>query len=300
MSGKRYNKGKIRYDLIPTGPMKYLGDTYTKGAHKYTLYKDSDGNFHKGSEITIKESLSMEVIDSGANNWRKGLSFMETIASVERHISDWKVGKEIDEDLGTANLSNAAWGLFSLLELGKTHPEKDDRPFWFSKRFKKVVLDLDGVVGAFEEHLINKGYIDKDIPVTHWQDPRIKPILNIIRQDKEFWVSMPLLIDVKNLNYPIAGYCTARSIPLEWIEEWMLINLIPLAPILKVDFGESKSKVLKEFGCDIMIDDSIENFVDLNSSGISCFLKTRTHNKNYNVGNRRIDNLEIFLNSLQV
>lgn len=298
MSGKRYNFGKISYHLVPFYPKQALAETYTKGAHKYSLYKDANGQEVLGANISITDASKLELISSGANNWRLGLPFMECIASVERHIEAWKSGEDIDPDLGTLHLSNAAWGLFSLVEFSKTHPELDDRPKWYHKPFKKIVLDLDGVVGAFEEHLVSLGYLPKDSHVTHWQDPRIKPILEEIKEDKEFWTSMPLLIDPKDINYPISGYCTARTIPIEWIQEWLNINLMPLAPILRVNFGESKVKALKEFGCDIMIDDSIENFVDLNSNGISCFLKTRNHNVNYPVGNRRIDNLENFLNSL--
>ncbi len=46
--------------------------------------------------------------------------------------------------------------------------------------------------------------------------------------------------------------------------------------------------------CDIMIDDSIKNFVDLNSNGILCYLMTRPHNEKYEVGHLRVNNMKEF------
>jgi hypothetical protein len=47
--------------------------------------------------------------------------------------------------------------------------------------------------------------------------------------------------------------------------------------------------------CDIFIDDRFDNFVELEKNGICCFLMTAEHNKRYNVGYRRIDDIKEFL-----
>jgi len=75
--------------------------------------------------------------------------------------------------------------------------------------------------------------------------------------------------------------------------------MFPVATIIRVNFGESKADLLKENGCEIMIDDSIHNFVELNSKGITTYLMSRPHNKKYNVGGKRITDLPTFFNKLK-
>ena len=48
-----------------------------------------------------------------------------------------------------------------------------------------------------------------------------------------------------------------------------------------------------------MLDDSIKNFVELNSNGILCYLMTRPHNSKYDVGHLRMDSMEQFINNLK-
>lgn len=110
--GARYNFGKIRYELIPPKALRKVAEVYTKGSEKYTK-RDADG----------------VIISDGANNWRLGMPWMETMGSVQRHIEAWKEGEDIDKDLGTAHLANAVFGLLALLEFADTHPNMDDRPY---------------------------------------------------------------------------------------------------------------------------------------------------------------------------
>lgn len=298
---KRYNKGKLEYNLIPHYPIQKLAEVYTKGAHKYSVYKGKDGKIYKGSEIKIEDTQGMEIIESGANNWKLGQEWSKTMASVERHIAEWKAGKDVDDDLSTHNLANAMWGLAAIMEFEKTHPELDDRDHWYNRPIKKIFLDIDGVLAAFEEQFF-KYYPDierNNLSPHDWADHRFTSRLQELRDNEEFWLSMPTLIDSKDICYPIAGYCTARSISEEWIKTWLQSNLFPDAQLLRVNFGESKVKKLKEAGCDIMIDDSINNFIELNSNGVTCFLNSRSHNLKYNVGYKRINDLKTFFENLQ-
>lgn len=107
---RRDNKGKLRYELLPSYALSKVVEVYTKGAEKYTI-RDADGN----------------IIDDGANNWRKGLSWMSMIASVQRHIEAWKMGEDLDPELETEHLANAVWGLLGLIEYRMFFPEGDDR-----------------------------------------------------------------------------------------------------------------------------------------------------------------------------
>lgn len=87
--------GKGRFDLLSFIALVRLVAVYEKGAKKY---KD--------------------------RNWEKGAPFTSFIDSALRHITQWMLGYE-DED----NLAQAAWNLFSIMHLQETHPELDDRPF---------------------------------------------------------------------------------------------------------------------------------------------------------------------------
>lgn len=48
---RRYNKGKLRYELISPIALEEIAKVYTKGADKYTLY-DENG----------------DILDDGSNN----------------------------------------------------------------------------------------------------------------------------------------------------------------------------------------------------------------------------------------
>ena len=127
---RRYNTGKLRYELISPYALEELAKVYTLGAEKYTI-RDGDGN----------------IIDDGANNWRKGLSWTEAIGSVKRHLQAFEKGEDVDE-LGSLHLANAAWGLFSILEYYKTHPELDDRIHRTLSK-PRITLDIDDVCADF-------------------------------------------------------------------------------------------------------------------------------------------------------
>lgn len=168
---------------------------------------------------------------------------------------------------------------------------------WWKKPFKKLFIDIDGIIADFE-----KAFSEKfDLPDSphDWADHRYVSRLENLRTDKEFWLNIKTIINPALISYPIAGYCTARSIPFEWIQEWLNINLFPNAPILQVGFGESKVEKLKEAGCEVFIDDSIQNFVELNSNNILCYLSSRSHNMKYDVGDLRVSNLLELINRLK-
>jgi hypothetical protein len=78
--------GKLRYDLIPVGPLERLAGVYTRGAIKY-----SD------------------------NNWRKGFPYMRTVASILRHLFNW-VKRGPASEYGDDDLAQAVFGLFALMQ----------------------------------------------------------------------------------------------------------------------------------------------------------------------------------------
>ncbi len=289
MTARRYNNNKIRLELIPEEFEWELGKVFTMGADKYTI-RDEEGN----------------IIDDGANNWRKGLAWKSILASVYRHLNKFERGEDFDTDWPadilekygpSYHLANAAWGISVLMNYYKAHPELDDRQIWWKKPFKKIFFDLDGVLCDFEQHFLNYFKLDSYEP-HDWADYRFVDNLKNTIDNEDFWLSAPMLSFPEEINYPIAGYCTARSVSVEVIQKWLDNNKFPRAKICRVDFGESKVEKLKDAGCEIMLDDSIHNFVELNSNGIVCYLYSRPHNEKYNVGYRRCNSIKEFLEKI--
>ena len=97
----RFDSGKLRYDLIPTGPLKALAEVYTRGAEKYA-----------------------------PENWRKGMSFSRMIGPLFRHLEAWRAGESHDPDTGCHHLAQVVWNAMCLIEFEQTHPELDDRVKW--------------------------------------------------------------------------------------------------------------------------------------------------------------------------
>ena len=72
---------KPRYDLIPPAPLKRLAELYTRGAQKY--------NDH---------------------NWTKGMPTSRFLASLMRHVEQYRMGDR-EED----HLAAVAWNCFAIM-----------------------------------------------------------------------------------------------------------------------------------------------------------------------------------------
>lgn len=288
MSARRYTEGKTRYELIPTNFLKELAKVYTIGADKYTL-KDSEGN----------------IIDDGSDNWRKGLSWRQTIGAIQRHLEKFKNGEDFDYDYPkeqldkygpTYHLANAAWGIASLLEFYKTHPEMDDRQHTYLNT-KKIGLDVDDTICNF-----TKGYCEKtntNIP-NHWAFcPEIGNNLNKwveTGEAEEFFMNLePLSLGD---NFPIQPdvYITHRCVDSSITEKWLLKNGLPIKPVETVKNRQDKVEIAKKYNLDYFLDDNFSTFVEMNKAGICCFLVDNLHNRKYNVGYKRVKSLEDFVN----
>jgi hypothetical protein len=101
--------------------------------------------------------------------------------------------------------------------------------------------------------------------------------LNELKKDKQFWVSLPIR---HKPNFLPKGFLSARSIPKEWTYQFMKLNRIPgRSNINQVPWNQSKIDKLKEFKCDIFIDDKPETFNECNENGIFCLLMDAPHNQ---------------------
>ena len=292
MKARRYNKGKTRYELIPPNALKALADVYTLGAHKYSIYKDTDGNLIKGTEFPFDEAYKYEIIDDGANNWKKGLSWTGALDSVLRHIEAFRKGEDIDE-LGTYHLANAAWGLFSIMEYYKIAPQFDDRDHKYLKT-PKIGLDIDEVLCDWLGGWIEKRDI-KERPHSWLFDRHISKEFDVMEEEGtlfEFMLSLKPLISPKDLPFEPHCYITARRIPNEISEQWLDMHGFPTAPVYTVKPNTSKVEIAREAGLDIFVDDNYKNFVEMNNGGICTYLYDAPHNRRYDVGHKRIYSLK--------
>lgn len=279
---RRYNKGKLRYELIPNSFKEQLAKVYTMGAEKYTV-RDDKGN----------------IVDDGAGNWRKGLSWKDTLGSIYRHLEKFEKGEDFDTDwpqevldqFGPSyHLANAAWGLSILTEYYTTHLDRDDRIVYPSKR---IGLDIDEVLADWISGWMERWDI-KERP-NHWNfdrkaSERFKHLIDTGEYDS-FLLNLKPLIDGRDLKFEPVCYVTARSCNKEIVEKWLDTHNFPVAPVEVVELGGSKVEVLKKHNVDIFIDDNYKNFTEINASGILCYLFDQPYNKKYVVGSKRIYNL---------
>lgn len=269
--GLRYNKGKVRLDLIPEFPINEIGKILTYGANKYTIVNEND-----------------DIIETGDNNWKKGMSWKSIIASTKRHLSAFEKGEDYDKESNLLHIAHAATNLIFLLEYYKIHPEDDDR----DKKYlnKRIGLDIDGPCADFINHFFTYLKLDKTEP-KYWNDFRIRKNFHLIEKDIKFWLSIPPSIKGEDLPFEPVLYCTARPIDSSITEKWLEKNGFPYAPVITVPHQTSKVDAIKG-KCDIFIDDNYDNFIQLNDAGINCYLFTQSHNKKYDVGFKRISTFE--------
>lgn len=112
--GKRFNKGKLPLQYLPTNSLEQVAKVFQKGAEKY-----------------------------GYNNWQKGLPWKEVIGSIHRHVYDFEKGCDRDEETGLHQLAHVIANCMFLIEFEKIAPHYDDRISWPKL---KIGFDIDGVV----------------------------------------------------------------------------------------------------------------------------------------------------------
>jgi uncharacterized HAD superfamily protein len=287
--GKQYNKGKLKYNLISHIATKEKAKVYALDAHKYTLYKDDEGNIVKGADISFENAHKYEIYEDGSNNWRKGLIVSEVLDSLERHIQAYKAGEDYDDEMKTFHLANAAWNIDVLLEQYFTHPELDDR---IKKRFK-IALDIDGVLADFKTAYCKRHNIQSKN--NHWHFTYLWKQEDGLFEDKDFWTNkIQPLVDGTNLSIEPVCYVTSRRCSVEWTKEWLEKHGFPCEPVYTNQ--ASKVDVLKEMfergEVDIFVDDAYKHFVELNNAGIPTYLFDRPYNRKYDVGYKKIYDLK--------
>ena len=104
--GKRYNKGKLEWRLLPIDLIQETVRVMMYGSNKYS-----------------------------PNNWKRGFSYSSVIECLQRHIDEFKIGEDFDKESGLHHLAHAMCNLVFLYFFHK-RPRKykqfDDRKEWWS------------------------------------------------------------------------------------------------------------------------------------------------------------------------
>lgn len=124
---EKFDDGKLRFDLLPTGPLFEIVKTYTIGVKKYA-----------------------------DRNWELGLSWGRVFAGMMRHAFKWFSGEQYDPENGQHHLAAVCWAAMALMEYEHTHPELDDRPdSACAKHFMRNNFDIErgeDATVAFDDH----------------------------------------------------------------------------------------------------------------------------------------------------
>ena len=263
-SGKRFNSGKPRLDLIPPGPMLEVAKVFTIGAEKY-----------------------------GEFNWLQGMKWTTVLASLERHLNAFKRGEDFDEETGLYHMAHLVTNGLFILQYYNSFPQGDNRinKFINETQQNRIGLDIDDVLadflGGFCEY-----YNLEEIP-SHWHFYK-----NGVKYEdleslpKEFWLNLKPKVDPKSIKFSPVAYITHRICPIEWTIEWLEKNQFPYAPVYYVNPNNTKVDIAKEIDLDVFVDDKYQTYVDMNKNGICCWLFDTPQNKKHNVGFKRIKNLD--------
>lgn len=263
--GLRFNQGKLRYDLVEPHAFQDFVQVLTDGANKY---------FDR--------------------NWENGLSWTSVLASLKRHIAAIEKGEDYDPESGRLHIAHAACNVHFLNAFYYTFPQGDDRPKRFLKT-PKIGLDIDGVLADFTGAW-NKMYPEISASPNSWYiDRRIRTrfeeMKNVGKLD-EFYLNIEPLIKPEELPFEPHCYITSRPVTKEITEQWLDKHNFPAKPVYSIDVRKSKVDVAKEAQVEIFIDDSYENFVDLNNNGIFTYLFTAPWNVRYDIGHMRLNSLK--------
>lgn len=257
--GLRFNKDKPRYDLLHPVAQEGIVSVLTAGAKKYA-----------------------------PRNWEKGMNWSTVLASLKRHIAAIEQGEDYDKETGLLHIDHVQCNAHFLSAYYTIFPQGDDRRHKYLE-VPKVGLDIDEVLADFVGGLMRR-FPSMDSRAVYWNDYKLQEKFKQVIDDESFWMSL----DAKVGSLPFEPHCyiTSRPCSTEITEKWLASKGYPKAPVYTVGLDKSKIDVAKESGIDVFVDDAYHNFVELNKAGILCYLFTAPHNERYDVGHKRLNNLQ--------
>lgn len=260
--GLRFNKGKLRYDLVNPYAHEGMVRVLTKGSIKYA-----------------------------ERNWEAGMSWQTVLASLKRHTAAFEKGEDIDPETGEFHVDHIQCNAHFLSAYYKLAPNFDDRIHTL-KVDKRIGLDVDDVVCSWIKPWCDK--FGLKIPKDWYFDYSLQNKFEELRKTGEldkFYLSLPPKITPEEIPFDVTCYISHRPVD-KWItEEWLTNNGFPTKPVYHVKSRPEKIQVAKDNKLDFFVDDSIDTFKLMNQNGICCYLMDGPHNQRFQAGYRRIKHL---------
>lgn len=136
----------------------------------------------------------------------------------------------------------------------------------------KIGLDIDNTICDFLGPYFDRFGIPK-------QDQDItKNVYQVLQKDKDFWLNLPI---VNEPDFTPELYCTKRINSKRWTKLFLEKNNLPSAPIYQVYYQYGSKAPLIKGRVNVFVEDSISNFIDLNSKGIPCLLIDSQYNQSW-------------------
>ena len=243
------------------------------------------------AEMEILKALNVGADKHGLFNYRTGKTWTEHISSIQRNLQQFKDCKDLNEE-GLYYIAKVAASSIALLDMYHTNPKADDR--WTNKLQNRlrVGLDIDEVVADFLGHY-KKWFGIESLP-PYWNcDFNMINNLDTIKDNEEFWLTVPKLRDVE---FEPVVYITSRAwCNTEITQKWITKSGLPVVPVITVNNKSEKIDIIRNLDLDVFVDDSYETFCAINKAGVAAaYLMDHPHNKCYDVGVRRIYDLKQF------
>ena len=216
------------------------------------------------------------------------MNWSTVLASLKRHIAAIEQGEDYDKETGLLHIDHVQCNAHFLSAYYTIFPQGDDRRHKYLE-VPKVGLDIDEVLADFVGGLMER-FPSMDSRAVYWNDYKLQEKFKEVVDDESFWMGLDAKVD--SLPFEPHCYITSRPCSTEITEKWLASKGYPKAPVYTVGLGKSKIDVAKESGIDVFVDDAYHNFVELNKEGILCYLFTAPHNERYDVGHKRVNNLE--------
>lgn len=127
----------------------------------------------------------------------------------------------------------------------------------------RIGCDLDDTICSFSQ-----GYLKRfgHFPKCDWAISR--NVNHILINEKDFWLNLPI---IRLPDFEPRLFCSARVNNKRWTKKYLLKYGLT-SPLYQVPgYHLSKAKTIGH-KCDVFIEDSIKNFIDLNTKGIPCLL----------------------------
>lgn len=265
---KKFDEGKTMFQLIPPKALKKVADVFTHGAAKY-----------------------------GEFNFRNKGKWSRYIGAIHRHMNDFEACVDFDKSSKESHgvelyhIAQVATNALILLDAYENNPSGDDR--WTNKYSQdlRIGLDIDQVLADFMTAYSERFHVDTE--TLYWNfSYDITKNLETVKDDESFWLNIP---KIRDINFEPIMYCTSRVCDSSMTQKWIEKMKLPTAPVITVGHNKSKVDTIKEWNLDIFVDDSYHNFKEINAAGVcACFLMDTPQNRRYNVGARRLYDLEGF------